>query len=161
MKNKVLPARGFGARSAVQSIPRIAALLLVGALAACSGGGDEEGAGTPGPVVYTGNSNAAVITTSNAARITSSVIGGASVSVALSGATPGGEASGAREAARELGSALRAIRLLPGSRASQLTSVPVHDTELCDSGSIRTVGDISQNRTDGDGSTTAGKRRMP
>lgn len=149
MNTKGVSTRGPSARVITKSrSARIAALLFAGILAACGGGGgggDGGGGGGPAPLVYSGNSSPAVITTSNAAQLTANVLGGANASGAISGVATEAESSGARELGRRLTSAVRATPLRPGSRP--LTSDPVDQTEPCDSGSVRIFGDINQSGT--------------
>ena len=144
---------------AMQSVHYMALSLLLGALAGCGGGGGEGGGGggdgggaggggasPQGPLVYTGNTNRAVITTNNAAQLTANILGGTDASAAVSAATATDE-SGARDVARRINSALRATPPLSRPRAPALTSIAVDDTQPCDSGSVRMFGDISQNGT--------------
>ena len=62
-----------------------AAALLLGALAACGGGGWDGPAGAPStPLQYSGNSSAAVVTTTNAGTLTATALGGGDVAGATS-----------------------------------------------------------------------------
>jgi hypothetical protein len=142
----------------VQPVHSIAFSILLGALAGCGGGGGDggggggEGAGAGGgaspqsPLVYSGNTNRAVITTSNAAQLTANILGGTESAAAVSVAMATDE-SGARKVARRLNGALRATPSLSGPRVPTLTSVSVEDTRPCDGGSVRMFGDVSQNGT--------------
>ena len=138
--------------------------LIRGALAASSlvllfscggggGGGDGGGGGTLPPLPYSGNTNAAVVTTSNASGLVSGVFGSSSTADAVAGISTSGQAgvqvfdAGQIERGRRLGSSARdALRHALGaaSKTRPLTAVPVpfDDTLPCASGSIRIFGTI-------------------
>ena len=135
------------------STRRIAVLVFAGMLTACGGGGgDGGGSGVGGgggatPLVYSGNSSPAVITTSNAAQLTANILGSANASGAVSGVSTGTESSGARELGRRLIGAIRATPSLSRENRKRLTSDPVDRTQACDSGSVRIFGDVNQSGT--------------
>jgi hypothetical protein len=140
-------SRGPSVRAFTGSIVlRTAALLLSAALAACSGGGGGGGGGggSTAPLVYTGNTSAANISGTNAALLVANVVGGSDASGAFLSAASGSD-SGARPFALRLNRALRGTPGLSGSNGRQLTSVPVNETDPCDSGTVSLSGDINQN----------------
>jgi hypothetical protein len=122
------------------------------ALASCGGGGgggDGGGGGGTGPVQYSGNTSAAVITTTNAAQLTSNAVGGNDVATATSAVSPnrGSDADrGARELGRQVVRAVRgtATQSRGADGESAFTSIPIDNTEPCaGGGSVRLFGDLS------------------
>ena len=129
-------------------------LALVFALAGCGGGGGG-GDGTPtdgttAGITYTGNTNPASITTTNASALVGNLIGGASVAEATSNVQP----AAAREPAGWSGVVSVLDRLLSRTRGVAATSatggldyhaaasVPVDETVPCDSGSMILSGSL-------------------
>src|SRR5713101_5231537 len=130
-------------------------------LAACGGGGGGSGSGggtTPPatPLIYSGSTSAGVITPTNAAMLTANLLGNGDApltgnsfkAVAASGAPPRGPSNGLVVLARQLSRAFRTIPLPTGGTSGVRSGVvPIDATTLCDSGSSRTVGTLSDNRT--------------
>lgn len=121
------------------------------------GGGGGGGDGNVPTLVYAGNTNAAVVTTGNAAKLTADVMGSGDapaiivgVSVASSDAAQR-PSSGLTDVARRLNRSLRGTVLQPGrpSAAQQFAAAanPVDSTDLCDSGSVRTFGTLNDDGT--------------
>lgn len=134
--------------------------LVLATLSGCGGGGGSAGAGgSSNPPVYTGATNSAVVTTSNAATLTGNVIGSGDTAATIGGVSiVGGDATQDRSSG-VIGLALRLNRNLRGTvlRADPQTSsqrllsavIPVDETELCDggNGSVRTSGTLNDNNT--------------
>ena len=137
---------------------RLSSLFVLLLLAACGGGGGEGGGGgSTTPVVYAGNVNPAVITPANASKLTADVIGSddtaapiLGISIESSDATLG-QRSGVVDLALRLNrsfreAVVRAEKANSARRAAQAV-FPVEQTDLCDSGSVRTSGTLSDNGT--------------
>lgn len=131
-------------------LARTAAAFLVGALSACGGGGDGGGSagGAPpsGNLQYSGDSNPAVITASNASRLSAIVIadtGDDIVASSLSGA----RALQAAQDRVQIGPYLaRTVRktVTPRAATSRVSSAPVDQTEACSGGgTVRFFGDVA------------------
>ena len=143
----------------------LAAALL---LAACGGGGGGGGSGGGGggnlpAFVYAGNTNAAVVTTDNAAKLIANLISsdsaaGAIVGVSVEGSESpqirgGGHTDLSRRLSRIFSDSV--VRAKGASTAQRVApAVLVNETELCDGGvgSVLTVGTL--NDIDGTGTLT-------
>ena len=158
-KTKACCGRRDSARFLVRlTFARITVLGFVGTLAACGGGGGGGGGGNAAgnsgggggapALVYTGNANPAVITTSNAAILTANIFGGTDSSAAFSAAASSGS-SGARDLTRSLSRAARATPRPASSTAPRVTAEPVDfGTAACkNGGSVRTFGDLNVSGT--------------
>ena len=136
-------------------VGRCGALLMLGILAACGGGGGGGGgspsSGGTAPLVYTGNANAAVITTANAADIVEAVTGGDDASNAISGSasvTGTVEGGNARDLGRRIGRSVMGTVLRPATGSSQQSFViNVNDPLTCESGSGVISGTLNDNLT--------------
>jgi uncharacterized repeat protein (TIGR01451 family) len=138
---------------------KAAVALAAGALTSCGGGGgggDGGGGGSAGPtgLNYSGNSNPAVITTSNAGAITANIVSTGEASSAgsvpsLSVAPPATSDSGMVDLGRRLHSVVRRAAAQPGPldpRAPGITRAVALDEHVpCDSGEIHIVGTVSDN----------------
>jgi len=127
---------------------RSAAFFLLLLVTACGGGGDGGGPPLPQPLTYTGNTNPATISATNAGALSSAATssGGEDVGDATS-SVGGGTATGGGLSAQRIARNVAASLILAGG-ASPLTSVPVDRTEPCENGGTRRlVGDISQSGT--------------
>jgi hypothetical protein len=126
-----------------------AGMFFVG-LAGCSGGGGGGGGGgTQAPLQYTGNSNPAFITETNAgvlAANATNTTAGADVAGAFSSAAPGSESptgQGLIDVGRRLAHRAQAIAAKPRTD-SRLNSVPVNETDACtNGGTVSISGDLS------------------
>ena len=136
---------------------------LLSIIATGGGGGGGGGGGTTGGVTYVGNTNPAVITTTNASKLTANVIGGAPSPAFTSPASANSGTRVSNADAPRVGAAHLAQRLdgvirktladtQPGLSTRQVA--PAYErTELCDSGSIRTFAFGTLNN-DGTGTLT-------
>jgi len=137
-----------------RALAGLAAGVFCVGLAACSGGGGGGGGGGAAPLVYTGNTNPAVIGTSNAAVLTANasdtdsgadVAGAFTSSLAPSREPQTGQGPGAvpwRVAQRVAAAATK-----PTSN-SALTSVAVNETDQCaNGGSVSINGDLTPGGT--------------
>jgi uncharacterized repeat protein (TIGR01451 family) len=128
-------------------------------LTACGGGGGGDGGSAGGsapvPLTYVGNTNPAIVTTSNAAAITANVVSSGDSSSAIPtsslSATPAvAQEDGMIDLGRRLHRSVRGSLTQP-SRASasrQATLAIAIDERLdCDSGSGRTFGTVNDNGT--------------
>lgn len=122
-------------------------------LVACGGGGGSSGGGgdTVQPVLYTGNSSAAIITPLNASKLLANLLGSeqaATTIVGTDGASGQGAQSawpGARRLSLLLGRPLRErLQSASGDRVSPLAT-PVDEIAPCDNGvgTIHTTGTLS------------------
>ena len=121
-------------------------------VAACGGGGgDGGGSGTSTAIQYSGNTSAAVITPSNAGRLTSNVIGGGSGVDAATSSVSGGRTQvghGQVDIGRRLVRTVRATTTSRPRGASPLTSVLIDEANPCENGgSVRIFGDVSPTGT--------------
>ncbi len=127
--------------------------LLLLTLTACSGGGGD-GAPLPQPIIYSGNSSAAVITRENAKQLIANVIGTTDATAILSAkaisGTPSSNGPTSREPAHEI------LRHLLQKSASQLYSgvmplaaVAINETHPCDNpgGTVTYSGNIESDGT--------------
>lgn len=134
-------------------LPRGAGTALVlfaaSTLVACGGGGG--GGGGVEPVVYTGNTSAAVISPLNASKLVGNLMGSQATAATIVEPTGGGAATGQRRAldaamlVPRLQSSLRA-RVLPlGAPRAWPQAVQIDETAPCDNGVgfIRTAGTLS------------------
>lgn len=134
-------------------LPRGAGMALVlfaaSTLVACGGGGG--GGGGVEPVVYTGNTSAAVISPLNASKLVGNLMGSQATAATIVEPTGGNAATGqfqALDAAMlvpRLQSSLRA-RVLPlGALRAWPQAVQIDETAPCDNGVgfIRTAGTLS------------------
>jgi hypothetical protein len=132
---------------------RLSAVMLF-LLAGCGGGGGGGGGTTA--LVYSGNTNQAAVTGTNASKLTADALGSGETAALISGTsiqgdgyTPGA-GGGASDVARRLSSAFRyALTQKSPSRQSVAPGVTFDDTEPCDggNGSIRTAGTIGDDGT--------------
>src|ERR1041385_1307827 len=134
-----------------KGLARVAAGLLVAALAGCSGGGGGGGGGGAGgaggsdtPLTYIGVTSAANISVTNAGSITANVVGSGDVSQAISLAAVAPE-SGTIDVGRAL---QRSVRALTKPRTAKFTSaIPFDENFDCDSGSVHVFGTLNDNGT--------------
>jgi uncharacterized repeat protein (TIGR01451 family) len=101
--------------------------------------------------VYSGSTNPAVITTTNAGALAANVVGGGipgGSAVNLSVAS-GASSEGVLKISHRLNRVVRAGNIVPRLRSAKPTLAPFEVVEACDSGSIRISGDIQ-----GDGTGT-------
>lgn len=139
---------------------------LSAGLAACGGsgggGGSSSGGGggsmpPTGPLVYSGATSAAVISPTNAAKITANVVGsgdaaGISAVAGVSATVAPGQTTGAPGFARRFDLALRTVDLQARRGGSgALAGVQINQTDPCDSGTVSLQGTIS----DANGTGTA------
>jgi hypothetical protein len=133
----------------------IAAGIVCAGLAGCSGGGGGGGGGGSGggdtPVSYTGNTNPAAISESNAALLAAAATNSAGtaeitgvVSSAASGSEPQ-QGEGITDVGRRIAHRVRTLSVKARAEA-RLTSVPFDQTFACDNpgGTVRLFGDINQ-----------------
>jgi len=136
-------------------LPFLIAASAAALLAACGGGGGGGGGGSESPVQYSGNSSAAVVTSGNASGLVANVFGSGDSTAIVTGlsVTEGGRpaadaAGGLIGLGRRLNqlsrNALAASRPAPGLVRGL---IPVEETELCDSGSVRTFGTLNDDAT--------------
>lgn len=136
---------------------RAAAGVVAALLVACGGGGGGGGqsAGTA-PLVYTGATTPAVITTASAATLVAGVIGssdssasiGGVIAVNVAGSQRHVASAGPADFARRLDRSLRAPRLQPSrDSGARVAAIPVDSTTPCDSGSVRVSGTLSDSGT--------------
>jgi hypothetical protein len=140
-----------------------AAGIMLAALAGCGGGGDGDSSGPdpslPPPPAYSGNTNPAVVTTTNASKLTANAIGSgnatgiiAGVSTAQGDATQG-QGSGMVQLVQRLNRYVRdaAVRAGQVSATQRIMSaaIPIEQTEPCDGGvgSIRLSGTLADDGT--------------
>jgi uncharacterized repeat protein (TIGR01451 family) len=135
------------------ALAAIAAGIFFGGLAGCSGGGGGGGGGGPAPLQYTGNTNPAVIGTSNAAVVTANATNtetGADVAGAFSSVAPSHEPQTGQSPADvpwRVAQKVRAAATKPTTNAA-LTSVPVNETDPCSGGgSVSINGDLTPGGT--------------
>ena len=128
---------------------------------ACGGGGGGSSGGGPGrivePLVYTGNSDPAIITTSNAPQLILLVIGSDdTLSLLADGSDDRGESSAGRsrglvDLARRLRGTLSrdaiAACLPEDARRVRALSIPIDGTEPCGSGYVHTFGTLADDGT--------------
>ena len=138
---------------------RLSSVTVLLLLAACGGGGGGGGGGAIGPVVYGGNTSAAIITPTNASKLTANVVGGNETATVILGVSiENGDAAqdlggGAMDLALRLNRSFREVlvRAQRSSSAQQSARgvIPVDQTEPCDggSGSVRTSGTLLDNAT--------------
>ncbi|MFN2644135.1 MAG: hypothetical protein ABR570_04025 [Burkholderiales bacterium] len=132
--------------------------VLICFVAACGGGGGGGGSADTG-LTYSGNINAAVITTSNASQITADVMGGNAASavsslsgVAVSGTSPGPSLSPslASFGQRVLQASRSAELVTRGATSSARAGASVDETVACDDGgSIHVVGSVNDSTLTG------------
>jgi uncharacterized repeat protein (TIGR01451 family) len=128
-------------------------LALLTACGGGGGGGGGDGASGSGEssesLTYSGNRNAAALSTTNASALVASVLSDEPLAggIFTSSIAPAGPqaGSGALRAARRLARGMRAV---PRQRAaSSLTAALVDETTPCESGSVRAQGDIGSSGT--------------
>jgi uncharacterized repeat protein (TIGR01451 family) len=142
---------------------RICSFVAIALISACGGGGGGGNGVNLAPLEYSGNTSAAVITTANAARLVTNVVGGdtsANVAVAAgveirsfnsSRISNAGIADTVRKLKKVIQNSLEdrsAVVLPPNSIAS---GVSINETRPCDSGTVRTTGTLND---DGTGTAT-------
>ena len=139
---------------------RLVPICLLAALGTlgCGGGGGGGGSGNAAtPIVYAGNSNAAVITAGNATRLAANVLGNRDAAKIVN-STQSAEGGAAQTQSSERGHLAQRLSQLfretqsqrrQGSLSERVQpSVnPVDDTTACDSGSVHTSGSISNSGT--------------
>jgi hypothetical protein len=134
--------------STIGLLARIAPGLVLVALAGCGGGGGDGGMST---LSYSGNTNPAVVTTANAARLTANVMGGGGAAaiigvVAVAPAAPVQASSiGSASVARSLNHSFRdtLTQARRTSAAQPSMGVTVNETVPCDTGSVHITGTLS------------------
>jgi hypothetical protein len=140
----IAPSTGCGRLSAVM-------LFL---LAGCGGGGGGGGGTTA--LVYSGNTNHAAVTGTNASKLTADALGSGETAALISGTSiqgdgyTSGAGGGASDVARRLNWAFRyTLARGPSGRQSVAPGVTFDDTEPCDggNGTIRTAGTIGDDGT--------------
>jgi thrombospondin type 3 repeat protein len=139
------------------TIRGLSSLVVVALLAGCGGGGGSGGSGGGSALVYSGNSNAAIITGSNSARLVTAIFGSGETAVIAGGTSIEGSGSvrsgsgGLIDLARLLNRA--SSDLLARSeqaRATQRTVqgvIPIDVIQPCDSGAVRIFGNLEDDRT--------------
>ncbi|MFN0037895.1 MAG: choice-of-anchor Q domain-containing protein [Burkholderiales bacterium] len=141
---------------------RFLSLAMLPVLMACGGGGGgggNEDVGELPALVYSGNTGAAVVTTTNAARLVSNIFGG-DIAGALSpsAATAIQMSSQTRTEGESVESLTRRIKerfrkTLSGAGAAGALSgiasavIPINETRPCDSGTVRTFGTLNDDGT--------------
>jgi hypothetical protein len=135
---------------------------LLALLLACGGGGGDGGGGALPPLSYSGNTNAAVVTTTNASGLVSGIFGSSSTADAVAGISTSGQAgvqvldAGQIERGRSLARSGRdllqqSMRAAGGTRP--LVAVQVDESQMCSGGgSVRVFGTLSD--TTGTGTLT-------
>jgi hypothetical protein len=147
MNTKCRPFRRLCVGLVLNSVvARVMALLTLAALAACGGGSSSGGGTSTGPLVYTGNTSPALITTTNAGQITANVLGsGGTSSLLLSASTP---ADGVTSLGRRLNRSVRRSPLPSGTARPLALAVAIDRTEPCeDGGSVRINGTLNDDGT--------------
>jgi len=135
--------------------------IVLAALAGCGGGGDGGGSdpSLPAPPIYGGNTNPAVVTTTNASKVTANAVGSgntmgiiAGISTEQGDATQG-QRSGMLQLVQRLSRYVRdtAVRAGQVSAAQRIASaaIPIKETDACDGG----IGSISLSGTLADDGT--------
>lgn len=134
---------------------RAALAALVALLAACGGGGDGGGGGggTLPPLNYSGNANAAVLTTANASGFVSGLLGSSETAAVIGGVSTSGQAGAQVIVDGQLGygrrlsaNARNVIRQAaqPGDSGRALAAVPIDETQPCSGGgSTRISGTLN------------------
>ena len=126
-------------------------------LNACGGGG---GGGSDGGIIYTGNTNPAIITTTNAARLVANVMGDSATATAITASrvteNAPSQRTGLAHLARRLSLHLReTLMQTVAARSAVLhtaAKIEVNETDPCDSGSVQITGTLND---DGTGTLTA------
>jgi hypothetical protein len=122
--------------------------------AGCGGGGTEGGGGGVGPpLVYSGNSNPALISETNAGQLVASILGGSDGPAIVGGLSI---SDGAPKSSKGLASVTRTLkRAARVNRPPVAPAVVVDTIEPCDggNGSVRTTGTL--NDIDGTGILTS------
>ena len=133
----------------------LVAFLLVGG---CGGGGGDGdgGAGQDSPLRYSGSTTAAIVTTTNAAKLTADVLGGGDTAAAL-GTVGGvsvahaargvGGTGGIADIGRLVSRSMRRTPLKSALEDAKAAAIPLDLTEPCDSGSVRVSGTLADNGT--------------
>lgn len=138
-------------------------LLLILGISGCGGGGSGGGsAAPPAPVAYTGNLNAAVLTTDSARTLAAAAIGSSAASVIVAGieiqqqpVPTSGAVALAPRLNRYLRDALRRIAGRLSSRTGIAGAFNVQETDSCDvSGTVTFSGTLSD--TTGTGTLSVG-----
>ena len=134
-----------------------AAVVALGTLAACGGGGGGDGGGGGGgsvPLSYSGNSNPAAITVSNAGAITANVVSAGDTSSAVPtaslSATPAAQVDGMIDIGRRLHRSVRGSLAQPlrtGAPRQATLAIAIDEPLDCDSGSGRIFGTVNDNGT--------------
>jgi hypothetical protein len=127
-----------------RALKRAAEMLALAALMACGSGneGDDATPIDPTPVTYVGNTNPAVVTTSNAGAITANVFftGETSQGVSTTSNLAAPQPSGVLNIGRHMHRAVRATAAR--NRVFRGTNVP---PPLCDSGEVHVSGAVGDN----------------
>jgi uncharacterized repeat protein (TIGR01451 family) len=127
-------------------------------LAACGGGGGGDGGSAGGsapvPLTYVGNTNPAVVTTSNAAAITANVVSSGDSSSAVPTSSLSAPATAPEGGMIDLGRRLhRSVRgslaqpLRAGAPRQATLAIAIDEPLDCDSGSGRIFGTVNDNGT--------------
>lgn len=128
----------------------IVAACLIGG---CGGGGGGGGGSNDGaaatPLIYTGSTDPAVLTTANAALLASNLTGGASGSLSAGAASGAAlDSLGLLDIGRTLQSALRRAPVTPAGVSSPTAAIPVDNTSACPAGgSTRVFGTLNDDAT--------------
>lgn len=129
----------------------LAPVILLGLLSIVASGGGGGGGNGDGPLSYSGNTQAAVISTANASILVGNVIGSGDTAGAIApasvstGSSPGNAAI--TDLARTLATRLRGLGGLRPHQAAK-AAIPIDNTERCDSGgSIHMSGTLNDNGT--------------
>ena len=120
-------------------------------LAACGGGGGGGGGSPDTPVVYAGNTNAAVISPTNASKLTADIISSDASANVIGGLAARGDAddagpsTGQVDLARRLSRVLRNAVLGTDASGRVIGGVQIDQTDPCEagSGSVRTSGTLN------------------
>jgi uncharacterized repeat protein (TIGR01451 family) len=128
--------------------------LALGACGGGGGGGDGGGGGGAAPLSYVGNTNAAVITTTNAGPLTANVVSGGDATQAVNPTTsvaqPPLADGGMIELGRRLQRAVRASAAQRGalkSLSNPALAIAIDEPLDCESGSGRVFGTLSDSGT--------------
>lgn len=135
---------------------RAALAALVTVLAAC-GGGDGGGGGGGGGTLpllnYSGNTNAAVLSTTNASGFVSGLFGSSETAEVIGGISSTGQAGaqaivdGQLGYGRRLGASARNVirqAVLPGDSGRAVSAIPIEEIQYCaGGGSIRVFGTLN------------------
>lgn len=133
----------------------VVVLGLVGTVGSGGGGGGGGGEDGVGPLIYSGNTDPAVITTSNATTFVANIIGSnESADIIISDrAAQNAKANNFSIATptqllkRDLFAMINPRIIISGTRLQTLAAIQVDETESCDSGSVRFSGTLNNDGT--------------